>query len=564
MKKLVVASLILAGIFSVNSCARQGTPSGGPKDETPPVLVGSNPDTLSVNVDPNIKEIEIHFDEYIQLKDYKTNAVVSPPFERNPIISPLSNADKVVKIKLQEPLLENTTYSFNFGDAIQDFNENNKLSNFTYVFSTGSYIDSLNVKGKVFSGYDFELPKKVLVGLYEADSTFNDSVILKSKPYYISRVDEKGEYNLKYLRPGNYKIVAFQDEIENNKFDLGREKIAFQNELINLEGNQEIDLKLFKPKPTYRLLSSEQKGYGQLLFKTEGATEPLEIKPIEREFSTALVDVHLANDSVNFWFNPAKEEFKNRAERLKFEVKHGNNVDTVTVLYTQPTNEYESSFKAINESKLAPTSNFKIAASAPIKSIDKSLIYAFKDTVQIPFEVEIDSIDKQVVHFKFEKNLGEKFEINAFPKAIIDQFDVPNDTLVYQINTGSREDFGNLKLKINNLDDSPIILQLIKKNQKFDVIEEVKGIMRDFYFPNLIPGDYYFRLLVDKNRNGIWDTGDLMNQTQPEPSYIYPSKILIRAMWDTDETWIIGADSDKFILQKEVKPEEEKQSNKRL
>lgn len=563
MKKLVVASLFLVGIFSFNSCARQGSPSGGPKDVTPPKLLGSFPDTLAVNVDPNIQEIEIRFDEYIQLKEYNKNVVVSPPFERNPTVTPISMAEKSVRIKLRDALLPNTTYSFNFGDAIQDFNENNKLSNFTYVFSTGSFIDSLSVKGSVFPGTEFELPKKVLVGLYNVDENYNDSVILKSKPYYISRVNEKGEYDLKFLKTGKYKLVAFEDKVENTKFDYGKERVAFNSEIIDLTSNKEVNLKLFDQKPNYRVADSKQKGYGHIVIRTEGAAEKVTITPANKELSTALYDIHPKQDSVNIWFNPAKEKFENKSERLKFTVQHGEKLDSVSVLYTAPTKDYKSEFKAINETKLAPTQDFKIAALAPIKSINKSLINVFKDTVQIPFDVVVDSIDKQIVRFKFDKNLGENFEVNAYPNAIIDHFDVPNDTLIYQMKTGKREDYGNLKVNIQNLQDSPIFLQLIKKNQKFDVIEEKVGFGREFFFPNINPGDYYLRLYVDENQNGVWDSGDILSGRQPEPVYIYPSKIVIRAMWDSDETWIIGKESEQFILPKEGVVNTEQQPNNR-
>lgn len=563
MKKLVVASLFLVGIFSFNSCARQGSPSGGPKDVTPPKLLGSFPDTLAVNVDPNIQEIEIRFDEYIQLKEYNKNVVVSPPFERNPTVTPISMAEKSVRIKLRDALLPNTTYSFNFGDAIQDFNENNKLSNFTYVFSTGSFIDSLSVKGSVFPGTEFELPKKVLVGLYNVDENFNDSVILKSKPYYISRVNEKGEYDLKFLKTGKYKLVAFEDKVENTKFDYGKERVAFNSEIIDLTSNKEVNLKLFDQKPNYRVADSKQKGYGHIVIRTEGAAEKVTITSVNKELSTALYDIHPKQDSVNIWFNPAKEKFENKSERLKFTVQHGEKLDSVSVLYTAPTKDYKSEFKAINETKLAPTQDFKIAALAPIKSINKSLINVFKDTVQIPFDVVVDSIDKQIVRFKFDKNLGENFEVNAYPNAIIDHFDVPNDTLIYQMKTGKREDYGNLKVNIQNLQDSPIFLQLIKKNQKFDVIEEKVGFGREFFFPNINPGDYYLRLYVDDNKNGVWDSGDILSGRQPEPVYIYPSKIVIRAMWDSDETWIIGKESEQFILPKEGVVNTEQQPNNR-
>lgn len=558
MKKLVVASLLMAGIFSLNSCARKGSPSGGPKDIDPPVMVASFPDTMAVNVDPNVKEIRIDFNEYIQLKEYNKNVVISPPFEKAPVVTPLSMAAKELKIKLQEPLQPNTTYNINFGDAIQDYNEGNKLSNFSYVFSTGSYIDSLNVKGRISPGFDFELPKKTLVGLYKITEEYNDSVILKSKPYYISRADENGNFDLKYLSQGKYKIIAFEDVIENTKFDPAKEKVAFHNEIIDLKGNASVDLKLFKQKPNYRFSKAEQKGYGHIVFRTEGATQPVTVSILEREFPTAVIDAHPANDSINFWFNPKTEGFTNKSERISFEVKHGDKVDKATVLYSNPVKEYEFNFKTISNLKLAPTSPFEIAGSAPIASIDKSLINVFKDTVQIPFDVRINEKDKQIVEFLFEKNLGENFEINAYPNAFKDIFNTPNDTLVYQFKTGQREDFGNLKVRLQNLPEAPIFLQLIQKNQTYKVVQERTGTSREFEFPNLTPGEYYLRVLIDSNNNGAWDSGNVLDQIQPEPVYIYPDKILIRAMWDSDETWIIGKESEFTVpIEKEVKEEQD-------
>lgn len=562
MKKLVVASLFVAGIFSLNSCARPGTPSGGPKDVTPPKLVGANPDTLAVNVDPNIKEIEIDFDEYIQLKDFSKNVVISPPFERNPIVTPMTSADKKIKIKLQEPLLPNSTYSFNFGEAIQDYNESNKLSNFTYVISTGNYIDSLALKGKVFAGYDFELPKKVLVGLYQVDENFKDSLILKNKPYYVSRVNESGEYDLKYLKKGKYKLVAFEDAVENSKVDNGREKVAYHPELIDLNDKQSINLKLFKTKPAYRVTKSEQKGYGHIVVRTEGTTGPVTVSPIEREMKTLKIDAHPAKDSINIWFDPKAENFTSKSERLRFNIEHETKSETATVLYLAPILEYTPGYKSMNESLLAPNREFKILGSAPIKKLDKSLINLFKDTIQIPFDAEIDSMNQQIVKFKFKKELGDNFEVNVYPNAFIDHFNQPNDTIVYQIKMGKREDFGNLKVRLQNLPELPVILQLVKNSSKYEVIEELKGYDRLFNLDNLSPGEYFLRLVVDENKNGVWDTGNLLDNKQPEPVYLYPNKITVRAMWDTDETWILGKDSE-FVSPLPIKKPEEIPTNKR-
>ena len=238
MNKTTRFSLLMITLITVLSCARQGSPTGGPKDETPPVFINADPDTLATNVDVNIKEAIINFDEYVVLKEYSKNVVVSPSFQIPPIVTPQAMAKKFISIKFQEELLPNTTYSFNFGDAVQDFNENNKLSNFQYVFSTGDFIDSLKIAGRVNSSYDFKLPEKVLVGLYKVNEEYKDSIVLQKKPYYIARVNEKGEYQLNYLAAGKYKLIAFEDKVENVQFDFGKERFAFKNDPIELKENQ--------------------------------------------------------------------------------------------------------------------------------------------------------------------------------------------------------------------------------------------------------------------------------------------------------------------------------------
>ena len=44
-----------------------------------------------------------------------------------------------------EELIDSSTYTFNFGNAIVDLNEGNPYTNFSYIFSTGSTIDSFGI-----------------------------------------------------------------------------------------------------------------------------------------------------------------------------------------------------------------------------------------------------------------------------------------------------------------------------------------------------------------------------------------------------------------------------------
>ncbi|NOJ75636.1 Ig-like domain-containing protein [Empedobacter stercoris] len=575
MNKTTRFSLLMLTILTVISCARQGSPTGGPKDETPPVFLKAAPDTLATNVDVNLQEATINFDEYIILKEYSKNVVISPSFQIPPIVTPQALAKKNISIKFQEPLLPNTTYSFNFGDAVQDFNENNKLSNFQYVFSTGSFIDSLKVTGHVNSSYDFKLPEKILVGLYKVDSAYTDSVVLQKKPYYIARANDKGAYQLNYLASGKYKLIAFEDKVENVMYDYGKERLAFHNEAIELNSNQAINLNLFNQKPAYRKPEASFKQEGLIVFKTTGATEDVTITPVGKEFKSAYIEKFPKQDSINFWFNPKVDTISGRSAKLKFNVQHKDQIDEVSALYSKSNTERKLEFKAINDQKLAPNKPFKIQANAPIKSLDLSKIYVFKDTVSIPFNVSIDTINAQNLNFVFDKNLDEKFEVNIYPNALTDVLGEKNDTLAYPIKMGTRGDFGHLKLTLQNTPSKPFILQFLKADQNFTVLEEIYNPANKSYFEfNFIePGEYLFRLLVDENTNGKWDTGDYLSGKQPEPIYLYPEPIKVRAMWEATETWVLGevnqavslpndeVDSDKNRIRRgELKEGEDRQN----
>ena len=93
---LVVVSLIFS------QCANRGTASGGPKDETPPVIIKSIPENFSLNFDS--KEILIYFDEYIKMKDLQKHLIISPFMDPEPEITPVGSASKVIKIKIKDTL----------------------------------------------------------------------------------------------------------------------------------------------------------------------------------------------------------------------------------------------------------------------------------------------------------------------------------------------------------------------------------------------------------------------------------------------------------------------------
>ncbi|MDH3322888.1 MAG: Ig-like domain-containing protein, partial [Flavobacteriaceae bacterium] len=111
---MIVALLVIM----ISACARRGRPEGGPKDESKPIMVKTDPAFKSIRFSE--KEIKIYFDEYIKLKDVTSQLIISPPLKYPPVISPQGTPSKRIVIKIKDTLQENTTYTFNFGQSITD------------------------------------------------------------------------------------------------------------------------------------------------------------------------------------------------------------------------------------------------------------------------------------------------------------------------------------------------------------------------------------------------------------------------------------------------------------
>ena len=264
LSNFILATFI--GLIFIN-CANRGNPDGGPKDETPPVIVKAEPDNYSTNFKG--KEIKIYFDEYVKMKDLTKQLIISPPMTTQPEITPIGSASKYITIKINDTLQPNTTYAFNFGNSITDNNEGNPYPYYRYVFSTGDYIDSLTVKGKVVDALKRKPETFVSVALYEVDSTFNDSVVYKKSPKYITNtLDSVTTFSIENIKAGKYMLVALKDNNGDNKFQQKTDQIAFHDSFIEVPTDsllytlklfsEELDFNATRPK----LISGEKIAFG--------------------------------------------------------------------------------------------------------------------------------------------------------------------------------------------------------------------------------------------------------------------------------------------------------------
>jgi hypothetical protein len=229
MKRFLIFFMVCTFLmrFSfITGCANIIPPTGGPRDSLPPVLVYADPQMLALNVKNN--EIVLNFDEYIDLKEVRTNLIVSPVPKAMPTVT---SHLKVITIHMRDTLQPNTTYALNFGRAVTDVNEGNVLKNFTYAFSTGKYLDSMTYSGRVIMAYTGKPDSSLIAMLH---NKLDDSAVAKERPRYIARLDSSGNFTFTHIRPGIYALYALKDESGTHEYTSPAQRFAFADSPVDL------------------------------------------------------------------------------------------------------------------------------------------------------------------------------------------------------------------------------------------------------------------------------------------------------------------------------------------
>ena len=531
MKNLVY---ILFSLIILFGCAKRGTPTGGPKDSIPPILVNASPKLNSTNFDS--EEIRLTFDEWIKLDKVQDQLIISPPLEKSSYeIKPLSGVTKKVFLNFLDSLAPETTYTINFGNSIKDNNENNPLTFFSYTFSTGETIDSLYVRGNTKDAFSQESDEFISLQLYRVDSLFKDSIVFQNKPTYISNTLDSTNYKFQNLKEGKYLLIALKDVDNNYFFDPFYDKIGFIDSLITLPRDSVIDLKLFKEeteiiwdKPHF--INSEKIGFGYY-----GKLDLDKIK-IESNIPDSVNYVFIKEketDTLNLWLS------RNSFDSLNFSLIETDTIKLTTVKFDRKRDSLIDSLninsKTVNVIHLKES--FKISSNIPLNKIEDSLITIRDiDSLIIPFKTSInDRLDE--IDIDFEVSPSDDYSIFIKPRAIKDIRGTENDTLQFNVVSQTLEDYGNVFLDVIANNDSKYILHLLDSNS--NIIREFKNVnsLSTYIFDYIRPGKYTFRLIEDLNSNDLWDTGNYLKQVQPEPVYYFPSELDVRANWDLNETF---------------------------
>jgi uncharacterized protein (DUF2141 family) len=535
-------------------CAKQTAPTGGPKDEEPPVLVKATPPNQKVNFKE--KEIELIFNEQIQLNNPREQLIITPTigtFGKDYEI--IARKNKVV-LSFKSELKENTTYSINFRETIADLNEKNTVP-LKFAISTGTFIDSLHIKGKVFDILTSQSVKNYTVAVAVKSDTFD---IFKHTPLSFTYTDKESYYSIENLKEGEYILYAFEDKNKNLKVDSRSERYGFISQPIDLKKSIDtIDIGTYKLDAGHLKLISARPVGNIFNIKTNKSLVDYSIESTDpNQILFHIKDNDLSNIKV---YNTLIEKDSLQARFVALDSAH-NKVDTliyVKFLKKESTKEkfqiYPDKFTYFTESK---TLTGEIKFNKPVLGITNDSIYINVDSATtinfnkgdlilsessnkiklhkiIPELLPNQSTEKQKISrtpqkvTPTEKVYGKLIlGKGAFVSAEIDT--IPKTDV--EIKTLKPEDVAIISYKVNSKEN--FVLQIINKNQV--VIEESRN-KPSGTFTNLQAGTYQLRLIIDSNSNGKWDPGDYKKGINPEKIIFYKNSkdeldINIKANWE--------------------------------
>ncbi|MFC2104045.1 Ig-like domain-containing protein [Bacteroidota bacterium] len=588
-----VIYLLLFAIFSFSQCAKQVAPTGGPKDKDHPLIVKIEPLDYTVNFDS--KKISITFDEFIQLEDLNNNLVISPPVDEKPDIRVKG---KALIIEFLEDLKDSTTYNIYFGNSVQDYNEGNPIENFQYVLSTGTYIDSLSIAGQVINSYNLLPEEGVYVMLYkefEDSIPIKQIPLYISKTnaegfFQINNMSNNNfklfclrDFNKNYLFDLSNEDIAFIDSLVS--FDLTTEIAAdtlykpdslYSLSESKIPEKKEIDTIMFQtisyfPVQEYVLrLFTEYHEVQYLANNNRDSRYKVDIifnKPVKDSVIFTIVDtliekdwyikeVKQNNDSITYWITDSTIYKKESIElALQYQREDSNMVyqwttDTLKLRYFEEKKRkrdepIDTSLKYTlnvkNRGTLDLNSKVNFNFETPVLHYDTSKInlFAVIDTIEIPVEFKIlkDSIKLRKYQMSVDWAEDTVYRLEIYPKAFTDVYETVNDTTIIKFQTQKRDFYGKILANVTGMDSSFLLIcQLIIPEKDKETLFKQKIISKDqiIEFDFLPPKEFIFKVIIDSNLNGKWDSGEYLKHLQPEEVLYYDEKIKVRSNWDIE------------------------------
>ena len=519
-------SLMIAEILL--SCAQIVAPTGGKKDTLAPIIVKIIPANQSKNF--NGKQIDILFNEYVSVDNIQQQLSITPNLEGT---YETKIMPKGVRLTFNKPFKENTTYSLNFRNTFKDMNEKNVAKNIRLVFSTGNIIDSLKVSGKVTNPLTNKPLIDASVGMYVYSDTLNPK---KIKPYYFMKTDSSGIFTIENVAAGKYRIYAVTDANNNLLYDEAKENLGIIQDTIILKSNLEnLDINVTKmekiPNKVLKVRTTSNYAYidyyrGIKNVKINFADKKDSL--IYQQTETRSIRIFNTNQiytdtiKVKISVTDSLDRVFTHDQKIKFKEKPKKNdgVKEEFNIKTKPSNGEDIDLKEVG---------YTFTFTKPIKNYDFNKIEFMNDTlVRVPvIEKDIKwNTEKTEMKIKVDGKKAKDFVRLKMPKGTF--ISVENDSTQKFVSTHpirDPENYGTIGGEVKNPKKKGFFVELL--NEQYEVIQKIDNVLK-YEFAFVKAGTYFIRMIIDENRNGKWDSGDLEKNQVPEIIKFASDKIKLK------------------------------------
>jgi hypothetical protein len=532
MKKAIPFLLLVVASFVFIKCGQRGSPTGGPKDDTSPVIEESLPKNNATNFIG--QKIVFKFDEYVKVASFYNEFIISPPIKTKP---EYNLKGKKLILTFDSIFSANTTYSLFLGKAVKDLNGGNALEKNHFVFSTGDFVDSLSYSGEIFDAKTMKPFEKGMVHLYK---TTSDSVQTLEIPSYFAQV-KSGKFQFTNLAAGTYKIFGLNDINGNYLYDLPNEEISFTESLITVNENQDSSmLKLisFQPENSKQFISNYAcKNSGAIRIKFNNPVKNLKIDIEGKSFKKdwKMMKWNEKRDSLLIWSTALAEldsfklnlDFDGIKDTLNFNVKKLESAKEIAINVSHNMNNMANTFK----------DSLRLFFNKPISSyVTSLLVLECGDKVEKVNIKQINGLTNMVLlnQLKPEK----QYEFSILPGGVQSVFgDTNKDTIHFHFNTAAAGALSDLifKYDFSQIKSSGILEFWV--GQKRKAVYYIDNPIGELTLPGLTPDKYKFKFIEDTDNNRRWSSGDYWMKKQPEKVYWYKEEVTVRANWEMEVEW---------------------------
>jgi hypothetical protein len=501
LRFLLYISYFFLVLALLQGCAHVVPLTGGEVPKRVPKITYQNPENKAVNVPVNITKLIFKFDTYIKCGNPQQEFFISPPVLPAPDIQVKA---KSIEIKLKSPLLPNTCYTIQTNGSIQEYYSSTPLPAQSIVFSTGKQIDTLTLSGIVKDEMQKKLPPLIVCAYQDIPL---DS-IGKVPPNYTTLLQPDGSFMFKYIRAGNYYLMALKDVNSNYKKDLPNEITALLptrvspkdsiKPVLTLLHDAQSPLKVQSTdtlKGAWRITVSKGVLTGQT--RLQGHS-PVIVQDYKKLYFT---DINPKQPLLLYTMDSTGKE---QIDTLKMSTVKSKWKDKVAMLKAQ----------------ILPNEPLIFYSEYPVQwNINTVQVYQDKKNVPLRF-------DTNAFMLKIYPKKGFWQESSTYQIQNLSQISASTDTSVKAFSITPEKNTGGISGSIKDKKTTDIVYFVSVDNPAL----RYKVENEKYEFMYLLPGNYQFVAIEDANNDGLWNGGNFDKKELPE-KIRYSKVYTIRANW---------------------------------